>query len=85
MNYIQNQVGFGGSSPFNINSASGSNTGGQPSPIISTKRVPQKILAQTGDSSLSPSGPSSIAGNYNKQRDKLIANKNKPMTLLKKQ
>lgn len=37
-----------------LNTASGSNTGGQPSPILSSKRVPQKILAQGGDGSMSP-------------------------------
>jgi hypothetical protein len=37
-----------------IGSATNSNTGGEPSPIISTKRVPQKIHSQLGDTSISP-------------------------------
>jgi hypothetical protein len=54
-----------GSTYQQIQSASGSNTGGQPSPIGSTKRVPQKILAQRGDTSISPpnsKGPKNIFG-----------------------
>jgi hypothetical protein len=54
--FNQNRAKNSGPSTLGMNS----NTGGQPSPIISTKRVPQKFLAHGDREDNSPAEPRSI-------------------------
>ena len=64
--------------PLHSASGTGSNTAAQPSPIISTKRVPQKILDATITGSLSPNNERSgvgiayreLSGGYGRQMSK---------------